>query len=98
MGKVINVDLNGARNILHIPESLGFVSLGRLTVRDGVNGLKTQPMVYRWMGRAGWVRTTPTSNEAIRMKTVNHKPMNHPKTTPPSRRGGGQLVQHQRSV
>jgi len=63
-------------------------------VRDRGNGLKTQPMVYRWMGRAGWVRNTPTSNEAIRMKTVNHKPMNHPKTTPtPSRQERGQLVQ-----
>ena len=59
---------------------------------DGGNGLKTQPMVYRWMGRAEWVRNTPTSNEAIRMRTVNHKPMNHPKTTPtPSRQEGGQL-------
>ena len=82
MGKVINADLNGARNILHIPESLGSVSWGQLTVRDRGNGLKTQPVVYRWMGRAGWVQTTPTSNEAIRMKTVNHKPLNRPKGTP----------------
>ena len=87
MGKVINADLNGARNILHIPESLGSVSWGQLTVRDGGNGLKIQPVVYRWTSRAGWVRNTPTSNEAIRMKTVNHKPMNHPKTTPPLRTG-----------
>jgi putative transposase len=52
-------------------------------VRDRGNGLKTQPVVYRWTSRAGWVQTTPTSNEAIRMKTVNHKPINNPKTTPP---------------
>ncbi len=53
--------------------------------------MKTQPVVYRWTSRAEWVRTTPTSNEAIRMKTVNHKPTNHPKTTPtPSRQRGGQ--------
>jgi putative transposase len=82
MGKVINADLNGARNILHIPESLGSVSRGQLTVRDRGNGLKTQPVVYRWTSRAGWVRTAPTSNEAMRMKAVNHKPMNRPKGTP----------------
>jgi len=82
MGKVINADLNGARNILHIPESLGSVSWGQLTVRDRGNGLKTQPVVYRWTSRAGWVQTTPTSNEAMRMKAVNHKPINNPKTTP----------------
>jgi len=81
-GRSINADLNGARNILHIPESLGSVSWGQLTVRDRGNGLKTQPMVYRWTSRAGWVQTTPTSNEAIRMKAVNHKPMNRPKGTP----------------
>ena len=97
MGEVINVDLNGARNILHIPESLGSVSWGQLTVRDGGNGLKTQPVVYRWTSRAEWVRTTPTSNEAMRMKTVNHKPINNPKTTPTLKDGEEvSLCRHQR--
>jgi len=34
--------------------------------------LKAQPVVYRWTSGAGWVTT---SNEAMRMKTVNHEPM-----------------------
>ncbi|WP_291998779.1 transposase [Caldivirga sp.] len=79
MGKVINADLNAAINILHIPESLGSGSRGQLPVRGRGNGLKTQPVVYRWTSRAGWV--TPTSNEAMRMKAVNHKPMNRPRGT-----------------
>jgi putative transposase len=41
---------------LHIPESLGSVSRGQLTVRDRGNGLKTQPVVYRWTSGAGWVK------------------------------------------
>jgi len=76
VGKVINADLNGAVNILHIPESLGSVSRGQLTVRDRGNGLKTQPVVYRWTNGAGWVN--PTSYEVMRMKAVNHKPMIRP--------------------
>jgi transposase len=89
IGKVINADLNGAVNILHIPESLGSGSGGQLSVRDRGNGLKTQPMVYRWMNRAGWVN--PTSYEVMRMKAVNHKPMTHPGGNPrPSGQGGGQ--------
>ena len=76
IGKVINVDLNGAVNILHIPESLGSGSGGQLSVRDRGNGLKTQPVVYHWMNGAGWVN--PTSYEVMRMKAVNHKPMTRP--------------------
>ena len=82
IGKVINADLNGAVNILHIPESLGAVSRGQLTVRDRGNGLKTQPVVYRWTSGAGWARAAPTSYEAMRVKAVNHKPMTRPKGTP----------------
>ena len=73
IGKVINADLNGAVNILHIPESLGSGSGGQLSVRDRGNGLKTQPVVYRWTSGAGWV--IPASYEVMRMKAVNHKPM-----------------------
>ena len=78
IGVVINADLNGARNISYIPESLGSVSRGQLTARDRGNGLKTQPVVYRWTNGAGWVIT---SCEVMRMKAVNHKPMNRPKGT-----------------
>ncbi|MFP3416899.1 MAG: transposase [Nitrososphaeria archaeon] len=60
--KVINADLNGAINILHIPES----------VKDRGKWLKAQPVVYRWISGAGWVTT---SYEVTRMKAVNHKPM-----------------------
>jgi transposase len=42
-GKVINADLNGAINILHIPES----------VEDRGKWLKAQPVVYRWTNGAG---------------------------------------------
>jgi len=76
MGKAINADLNGAINILHIPESLGSRSRGQLLGRDRGNGLKTQPVVYRWTSGAGWVRTSPTSYEVMKMKAVNHEPMN----------------------
>ena len=61
-GKVINADLNGAINILHIPES----------VEDRGKWLKAQPVVYRWTNEAGWVTT---SNEAMKIKAVNHEPM-----------------------
>ena len=61
--KVINADLNGAINILYIPES----------VEDRGKWLKAQPVVYRWTSRAGWVTT---SYEVMKMKAVNHKPMN----------------------
>jgi len=61
-GKVINVDLNGAINILHIPES----------VEDRGKWLEAQPVVYRWTSRAGWVTA---SYEAMKMKAVNHEPM-----------------------
>ena len=71
----------------YIPESLGSVSRGQLTVRDRGNGLKAQPVVYRWTNEAGWT----TSNEVVRMKAINHEPMNRPKgTLHPSGRGGGQ--------
>ena len=79
IGKVINADLNGAINILHIPKSIGSGSGGQLPVRDRGNGLKTQSVVYRWMNGAGWVN--PTSYEVMRMKAVNHKPMIRPKGT-----------------
>ena len=49
-------------------------------VRDRGNGLKVQPVVYRWTNGAGWVN--PTSYEVVRMKAVNHEPMNRPKGTP----------------
>jgi transposase len=61
-GKVINADLNGAINILHIPES----------VKDRGKWLKAQPVVYRWTNGAGWVTT---SYEVMKMKAINHKPM-----------------------
>jgi putative transposase len=48
-------------------------------VRDRGNGLKTQPVVYRWTNGAGWV--IPTSYEVMRMKAVNRKPMIRPKGT-----------------
>ena len=60
--KVINADLNGAINILHIPES----------VKDRGKWLKAQPVVYRWTNRAGWVTT---SYEAMKMKAINHEPV-----------------------
>jgi putative transposase len=82
MGKVINADLNGAINTLHIPESLGSRSGGQLLGRDRGNGLKTQPVVYRWTNGAGWVRTAPTSCEVMKMKAVNHEPVIRPKGTP----------------
>jgi len=81
MGKVMNADLNGAVNILHIPESLGSRSGGQLLGRDRGNGLKTQPVVYRWTNGAGWVQIAPTSCEVIKMKAVNHKPMIRPEGT-----------------
>ena len=81
-GKAINANLNGAINILHIPESPGTGSRGQLPVWDRGNGLKAQPVVYRWTNEAGWVLHAPTSNEVVRMKTVNHKPMNRPEGTP----------------
>ena len=73
IGKVINADLNGAINILHIPEFLGSGSRGQLPVRNRDNRLKTQPVVYRWMNGAGWANLT--SYEVMKMKAVNHKPM-----------------------
>ena len=82
IGKVINADLNGAMNILHIPESLRAADGGLSAARDRGNGLKTQPAVYRWTSGAGWVLDAPTSREAVRMKAVNHEPMTRPKGTP----------------
>jgi putative transposase len=81
MGKVINADLNGAINILHIPESLGSRSRGQLLGRDRGNGLKTQPVVYCWTNGAGWVQIAPTSYEVMKMKAVNHEPVIRPKGT-----------------
>jgi len=57
---------------------------GLSMARDRGKWLKTQPVVYCWMSRAGWVgddelsnhcHHLPTSNEVMRMKAVNHKPM-----------------------
>ncbi len=61
----------------HIPESQGGWNEGSTTGGIGVKWLKTQPLVYRWMSGAGWA--TLTSYEAVRVKAVNHKPMNCPK-------------------
>ncbi|BFI74476.1 hypothetical protein YN1HA_5740 [Sulfurisphaera ohwakuensis] len=79
MGKVINADLNGAINILHIPESRGARGRGQPLARDRGNGLKAQPVVYRWTNGAGWVN--PTSYEVMKMKAVNPKPMIRPRGT-----------------
>ena len=81
IGKVINADLNGAINILHIPESLGTQRWGFRWGRDRGNGLKAQPAVYRWTSGAGWAQKAPASCEVVRMKAVNHKPMIRPKGT-----------------
>jgi hypothetical protein len=45
--------------------------------RDRGKWLKIQPVVYRWMSRAGWVdeHSLSTSNKVMKMKVVNHKPM-----------------------
>jgi len=67
-GKAINADLNGAVNILHIPESLGSRSRGQLLARDRGNGLKAS-LVYRWTSRAGWVKKP--SYEVMKVKAVN---------------------------
>ncbi|AGE70477.1 transposase [Sulfolobus acidocaldarius] len=64
---------------IHTPESQGGWSEGNLTQGIGVKWLKTQPVVYRWTSGAGWV--LPTSCEAMKMKVVNHKPMNRPRGT-----------------
>ena len=80
MGKAMNADLNGAVNILHIPESLGSRSRGQLPGKDRGNGLKTQPVVYRWTNGAGWVKT-PTGYEVMKMKAVNYEPVIRPKGT-----------------
>jgi putative transposase len=79
MGKVMNADLNGAANILHIPESQGSGSGGQLSVRDRGNGLKAQPAVYRWTNGAGWV--TPTSRDVMGVKAVNRRPVIRPEGT-----------------
>ena len=89
-GKVINADLNGAINILHIPESLGAKSEGQLLARDRGNGPEARPAVYRWTSRAGWVLYAPASDEAVKVKAVNHKPMNRPKGTL-TLKGGGEV-------
>jgi putative transposase len=36
-------------------------------------------VVYRWTNGAGWLKAT--SCEAVRMKAVNHKPVNRSKGT-----------------
>ncbi len=56
---------------------------GNSTRGIGVSWLKTQPLVYHWMSGVGWmVNKRPSiSYEAMRMKVVNHKPMNYPKGT-----------------
>ncbi|MEG9194971.1 MAG: hypothetical protein V6S10_06590, partial [Candidatus Methanoglobus sp.] len=49
--------------------------------RDRGNGLKAQPVVYRWTNGAGWVQIAPTSYEVMKMKAVNHGPVIRPKGT-----------------
>ena len=71
------------------PESLRSKRRGQLLVKDRGNGLKAQPVVYHWMNGAGWLLAT--SNEVMKMKAVNHKPMIRPKgTLALPGRGGGQ--------
>ena len=48
----MNADLNGAINILHIPESLRSMDGGQLLARDRGNGLRAQPVVYLWTNGA----------------------------------------------
>ncbi len=72
---VINADLNGAINILHIPESQRGGEGGFLPPRDRGNGHKTVPVVYRWTNGAEWRGSSSTSDEMMRVKAVNHKPM-----------------------
>jgi len=48
-------------------------------VRDRGNGLKIQPVVYRWTNGVGWV--IPANYEVMRMKAINHKPVIRPKGT-----------------
>jgi putative transposase len=79
VGKVVNADLNGAANILHIPESQGSRRRGKLLVRDRGNGLKAQPAVCRWTNGAGWA--IPTSCDVMRMKAVNRRPVIRPEGT-----------------
>ena len=73
--------LNCFEYILHIPESRGTGRRGQLPARDRGNGLKAQPVVYRWTNGAGWAQKAPASCEVVRMKAVNHKPVNRPKGT-----------------
>jgi putative transposase len=79
IGEVVNADLNGAANILNIPESLGSGSRGKLPMRDRGKGLKAQPAVYRWTNGAGWAIST--SCEVMRMKAVNREPVIRPEGT-----------------
>ena len=53
MGKIINVDLNAAVNILHIPESQGSQHWGLCWVRDRGNGLKTHDPPLDEQSRVG---------------------------------------------
>jgi putative transposase len=89
IGEVVNADLNGAANILHIPESQGSRRRGQLLVRDRGKGLKAQPAVYRWTNGAGWAIST--SCEVMRVKAVNREPVIRPEgALTLSGRGGGQ--------
>jgi putative transposase len=90
MGKVMNADLTGAANILHIPESQGSRRRGKLLVRDRGKGLKAQPAVYRWTNGAGWA--IPTSCDVMRMKAVNREPVIRPGGTLAVQ--GGEEVSH----
>jgi putative transposase len=58
---------------------------GLSMVRERGNGPKTRSVVYRWTNEAGWV--TPTSYEVMKMRAVNHKPMNRPGKPLPFRAG-----------
>jgi len=80
-GRVINADLNAAINILrlHIPKSLGPRGWGQPLARDRGNGLKAQPVVYRWTSGAGWALTAPTSYEAVKVRAVSREPVSRPR-------------------
>jgi len=81
-GRVLNADLNAAINVLHIPESRGPAGWGHPAARDRGNGPKARPAVYRWTSRAGWVLAAPASDEAMRVKAVNRKPVSRPEGAP----------------
>jgi putative transposase len=80
-GELIHLSMCPHANT-HSPESQCGQDGGSPALGIGVKWLKTQPLVYRWTSGAGWVAFRPlTSYEAVRVKAVNHKPVNHSKGT-----------------